>query len=85
MTVAAGEELTLYGTPGCHLCDDAEKLLHSTGATMGRSWRYVDIATDDALIARYGERIPVLRCGERELCWPFGLLDVLRMVRGASD
>ncbi|MCU5786865.1 hypothetical protein B27N_01868 [Alcanivorax marinus] len=36
----------------------------------------VDIAEDDTLIAEYGERIPVLRRGERELGWPFGLLDV---------
>ncbi len=36
----------------------------------------VDIAEDDMLIAEYGERIPVLRRGDRELGWPFGLLDV---------
>lgn len=42
----------------------------------------MDIAEDDALLARYGERIPVLRAGERELGWPFGLLDLLRLVGG---
>ena len=47
-------------------------------------WQYVDIAGDDALVACYGERIPVLRMGDMELGWPFSLLDLIRMVeRGA--
>jgi len=40
----------------------------------------VDIAEDDALIEQYGEKIPVLRLANDELCWPFGLLDVRRLV-----
>lgn len=70
--------LTLYGTTGCHLCDQAEVLLRQAGAARALEWRYVDIALDEALVARYGTRIPVLRAEDgRELGWPFSLLDIL--------
>ncbi|MFZ5722727.1 MAG: glutaredoxin family protein [Pseudomonadota bacterium] len=70
----------LLGTRGCHLCDQAEQVLLQAARARRLQWRYVDIAEDDALLACYGERIPVLRCGDRELGWPFGLLDLLRLV-----
>ncbi len=62
--------LELYGTYGCHLCDEAEVLCR---AHPGLEPRKIDIAEDDELMARYGIRIPVLRdpASERELGWPF--------------
>ena len=78
-------QLILYGTAGCHLCGEAEALLAQGIAR--RPGRYAvtltDIAGDDALLARYGERIPVLReaASGAELGWPFdaaALLDFLR-------
>lgn len=72
--------LTLYGTRGCHLCDVAEGLLRQAASARALDWAYVDIALDEALVAAYGERIPVLRHGDgRELGWPFSLLDILRL------
>lgn len=72
--------LTLYGTRGCHLCDVAEGLLRQASAARALDWTYVDIALDGALVAAYGERIPVLVTADgRELGWPFSLLDVLRL------
>lgn len=67
-------EIELLTTLGCHLCERAEQLVLQAWpqATLVR----IDIAEDDALIADYGERIPVLRYQGRELAWPFGLLDV---------
>lgn len=71
--------LTLYGTQGCHLCDEAEVLLRTAAAARAIDWCYVDIALDDVLVARYGTRIPVLLApGGEELGWPFSLLDILR-------
>lgn len=60
--------LTLYTTPGCHLCEMAEEILYAASA----QFQAVDIAEDQALIKRYGVRIPVVadRHG-RELGWPF--------------
>lgn len=73
--------LKLYGTQGCHLCDEAELLLQKAAAARRLEWQYVDIALDDALVSRYGERIPVLIAPDgRELGWPFSLLDILRLL-----
>jgi len=64
-----GHSFKLYGTVGCHLCDDAEVVLREAGI----EFEYIDIAEDDALVAVYGTRIPVLqRAGAGdELGWPF--------------
>lgn len=62
-------ELVLYGTSGCHLCEEAQALL---AALEGADWQEVDIAEDDSLLERYGVRIPVLvRADGAELGWPF--------------
>lgn len=72
--------LTLLGTRGCHLCDQAELLLQQAGAARALSWQYCDIALDEDLVVRYGSRIPVLLAADgRELCWPFSLLDILSL------
>ena len=48
--------ITLYGRPGCHLCDDARAVLER----VGQPFEEVDIETDDELFKRYLERIPVV-------------------------
>lgn len=73
--------LTLLGTQGCHLCDEAELLLKKAVAARHIEWRYMDIALDAELVSRYGERIPVLQTQDgRELGWPFSLLDILKLL-----
>jgi len=54
--MARVRRLTLYGRPGCHLCDDARVVLERVGEPFDE----VDITIDDALHARYLERIPVV-------------------------
>ena len=44
--------LTLYGTAGCHLCDQAEALLQQAGRARAIEWRYVDIADDADFVGR---------------------------------
>lgn len=66
--------VVLYTTLGCHLCDQARELLLMVEP--GVEIEAVDVAEDDDLIVRYGERIPVLARNGQELVWPFGLLDV---------
>jgi glutaredoxin len=46
----------LYTRHGCRLCEEAEDLL----AAVGLSPRLVDVDADEALVARYGLRVPVL-------------------------
>ena len=62
--------LILYQRDDCHLCDLALEMLASARAPEFDS---VFIDGDDALEARYGLRVPVLRDAGRgiELDWPF--------------
>lgn len=62
--------LILFQRDDCQLCDLALDLLAQVRAPEFES---VFIDGDDALEARYGERVPVLRNEEdgRELDWPF--------------
>lgn len=52
--------VTLYGKPGCHLCDEARAVVAAVRAEREFSLEEVDITLDPALYARYGERIPVI-------------------------
>lgn len=74
-------ELELYSTSACHLCEQAEALLALTLPQARLAWQcyVVDIADDDALLERYGVRIPVLRrCDSgAELGWPFDAVQLL--------
>jgi glutaredoxin len=51
--------VTLYGKPGCHLCDDARAIVEQVCAELGVGWAEVDITTDPKLFEEYGEQIPV--------------------------
>ncbi|QEA39453.1 glutaredoxin family protein [Pistricoccus aurantiacus] len=52
--------LRLYTTLGCHLCEQLEARLMPFLNENVRLER-IEIAEDDRLVARYGERIPVLQ------------------------
>jgi glutaredoxin len=59
--------VTLYGRPGCHLCDDARAALERVRAAQPFALQEVDIESDDRLLARYLERIPVVAVDGEEL------------------
>jgi glutathione S-transferase len=53
--------LVLYGRPDCHLCDEARaglEALQRDGADF--ELEEVDIESDDGLLRRFLERIPVI-------------------------
>jgi hypothetical protein len=75
-------ELVLYSTHACHLCELAQTLLRSMPELRRRPCAVVDIAEDESLVARYGARIPVLALADRELDWPFNADDVLDLIAG---
>ncbi len=52
----------LYTRPGCHLCEDAEKLLRRYGLIP----KLVDIDTDPELTNRYNLTIPVVEIDGKE-------------------
>lgn len=53
-------KVTLYGRPGCHLCEEAREALERVRRRVPFTLEEVDIETDDALHKRYLERIPVV-------------------------
>jgi glutaredoxin len=59
--------ITLYGKPGCHLCDEAREAVERVRARHPFELREVDITLDPMLHRRYGERIPVLELEGEEL------------------
>jgi hypothetical protein len=65
--------LTIYRSPDCHLCDDAEVLLRDELATRMRAGlpvpavERVDISMDPGLEARYRRRIPVFALAGTEV------------------
>lgn len=67
-------DVVFYTTEGCHLCDDAARLLAMLVPL--NSVTSVDIAEDDALLEVFGERIPVVAIAGHQLSWPFSLLDL---------
>ncbi len=52
--------VTLYGRPGCHLCDDAEGELRRLAPELGFELELVNIEADDELHRRYLYEIPVV-------------------------
>ncbi|WP_417597419.1 glutaredoxin family protein [Oceanospirillum sp.] len=65
--------LYLYTTLGCHLCEQALAIVHPLIAEEGMVLELVEISEKEALVERYGIRIPVIRLAdqEEELGWPF--------------
>lgn len=56
--------ITLYGKPGCHLCDDARDMLRRLSGRHPLLVDEVDIRSDPALFRRYDVRIPVMLIDE---------------------
>lgn len=70
----------LFGTEGCHLCEEAEQLLQQTGL----SFDIRDIIDDDNLQQRYGLLIPVLLHvpSQQTLNWPFDTPGLQQFITG---
>jgi glutaredoxin len=59
--------LTLYGKPGCHLCEGALAVVRGVAERRDVELVEVDVTLDPVLERRYGERIPVLALDGEEL------------------
>jgi thioredoxin reductase (NADPH) len=60
--------LTLLVRAYCHLCEDMRSALAPLVAAAGVTVEEIDVDSDPGLESRWGEWIPVLLAGERELC-----------------
>jgi len=74
-------EIEFLTADGCSLCVRARERVEQAAPEL--RIREVDVAADEALMQTWGERIPVLRDGERALAWPFSLLDIQAFVEGS--
>jgi hypothetical protein len=45
--------------PGCHLCEEAERVIDQVCAATGEQWRSQDITGDAELTRRYSDQVPV--------------------------
>lgn len=52
--------VTVYGKPGCHLCEQAEGDVAAVCESLGVTWEAISILGDPVLVDRYGEEIPVI-------------------------
>lgn len=72
MATTESADFLIYGHPYCHLCDQMEAalvdLLQQIGNGRSFAIEVVDLDADEALEALYGEKVPVLMAGGRELC-----------------
>jgi len=81
------EALILYTSVGCHLCEQAAELLAAARLDeAGWQLQSVEIADSEALVARYGIRIPVVQhaASGAELNWPFDAAELEQWLVGLS-
>jgi len=61
-------DVVVYSRPGCHLCEEA---IAQIVALHGEGYRFglheVDVESDELLLRRYLERIPVVEVDGREV------------------
>lgn len=72
------KQLILYGTVGCHLCEDAERVLQALSLT----YKTIDIIDDNRLLEKFATSIPVLEgVEETYLYWPFDETQVINWLK----
>ena len=59
--------VVLYARPGCHLCDEARRVIEAVRASVPFGFEEIDIEGDDSLLRDYGIRIPVVAVDGEEL------------------
>ena len=75
-------QLTIFVREGCHLCEDMEQALRECATELDFETRRVPIDNNSELEMAYGDKVPVLVCGDDELCHYFLDLQALRRVCG---
>ncbi len=58
--------LTLYGRADCHLCHEMRAVVDAVGRDVKFELEEVDVDGDPALVAAYGEEVPVLLVNGRK-------------------
>lgn len=72
-------QLLLLGTTGCHLCEQAEAIIHQCALRV----ELIDIAEQTQWQTAYAAHIPVLCASEmnKALYWPFNAIEVQAFIK----
>jgi glutaredoxin len=63
---APDHQVTLVTRAGCHLCEEAERVLRRMHAELRFDYREVDVDSAAALQAEFSDRVPVILLDDRE-------------------
>jgi uncharacterized membrane protein/glutaredoxin len=77
--------VTLYSKPQCPLCDDVRAMLEGLTEEFPHHLVEVNILSEQTLIERYGEEVPVVQVGAYTLKAPFDRRDLRVTLGAASD
>lgn len=71
--------VVVYSKPGCHLCEDALRMLQNIRDQFNLTIEEIDITTDRELFKNHFEKIPVLMIDDRvTLSAPITMQDVVQ-------
>lgn len=74
--------IKLYTTAGCHLCEQAQELLHASSQSYEISIELIEIGDDDKLVEEFGVHIPVVEFPDKQrLYWPFDLTQLQQKIQ----
>ena len=62
---------TIYIRNGCHLCEDLLLQLHDLKQRHPFDFKTVDVDADPHLVAQYGQLVPVVMLGDKQICHYF--------------
>ena len=60
MAARPAARLRLLSRPGCHLCEAMRRRVDEMLGASPREWEIVDVDSDPALAAEFGDAIPIL-------------------------
>ncbi len=64
-------DLTVYSRHGCHLCEDLLQQLYELQQVHDFSITVIDVDASPQLIEQYGTQVPVVTCGQQQICHYF--------------
>ena len=76
-------EFIVYSRYGCHLCEDLLQQLTPLQQAHDFNIVQVDVDSSPQLIEQYGSQVPVVTCGDEQICHYFlDQASILRVLTG---
>lgn len=65
-TPKSGPRVIIYSRPGCHLCEEAKKVIEASGYRGEYTLEEINIESDAELLRRYRYDVPVIMINGKE-------------------